>query len=244
MRKRKKEDGDVSARQRARYRQPYRRLPEASASEPEQPEALRCATRCDSCSSVISTSCLAAFRTVFVLRALEELSVEETATSLGIPGSDGANPFLPRSQPVARRARSGRSISRSATRSLSTARVVTASSRSARSFESRTRRRPCRIAGPQPRPAAYIPEASRFSARSTPSEGRRRALSSLATIEQESPCPSSSLLIDPLFRRRPPHVHDALESRCCPAAAVALLAGCEASPRRPRRPAQTPPPTM
>lgn len=32
-----------------------------------------------------------AFRRVFVLRALEELSVEEAATALGIPGTDSSS---------------------------------------------------------------------------------------------------------------------------------------------------------
>jgi len=37
-----------------------------------------------------------AFRTVFVLRALEELSVEESAVALGIPEATVALAFLPR----------------------------------------------------------------------------------------------------------------------------------------------------
>jgi RNA polymerase sigma-70 factor, ECF subfamily len=46
-----------------------------------------------------------AFRTVFMLRAVEEMTVEEVALCLDIPGSHGTHPLLPRPRPPARIAR-------------------------------------------------------------------------------------------------------------------------------------------
>ncbi len=48
-----------------------------------------------------------AFRTVFVLRAVEEFSVEETAAALGIPEATVRTRFFPRKEPAARSALQG-----------------------------------------------------------------------------------------------------------------------------------------
>ena len=53
--------------------------------QPEQPDALAMRDEVRQLLERHIDKLPAAFRTVFVLRALEELSVEETATSLGIP---------------------------------------------------------------------------------------------------------------------------------------------------------------
>ena len=69
-----------------------------------------------------------AFRTVFMLRAVEEMSVEEVAAALEHARGDGAHPLLPRPRPAARRPVARGRRRRSATRSRSTASAATGSS--------------------------------------------------------------------------------------------------------------------
>ena len=52
------------------------------------------------------------FRAVFMLRGIEQLSVEETAACQGIPEAFGAHHALPRAEPVARGAGEGTRHSR------------------------------------------------------------------------------------------------------------------------------------
>ena len=84
MRKRKKEDGDVSLENVIDI-DSHLAIAGGERFQPEQPEALAMRDEVRQLLERHIDKLPAAFRTVFVLRALEELSVEETATSLGIP---------------------------------------------------------------------------------------------------------------------------------------------------------------
>jgi RNA polymerase sigma-70 factor, ECF subfamily len=84
MRKRKKEDGDVSL-DNVLDIDTHLAVVAAARFQPEQPEALAVRDEVGRLLERHIDRLPAAFRTVFVLRALEELSVEETAATLGIP---------------------------------------------------------------------------------------------------------------------------------------------------------------
>ena len=70
--------------------------------EPNRRPTRRCARRSGACSSAGSTTLPVAFRTVFVMRDVEDLSVQETAECLAIPRGDGAHAAVPGPRAAAR----------------------------------------------------------------------------------------------------------------------------------------------
>ena len=88
----------------------------------------RCAARCAACSSAGSTNCRSAFRTVFVMREVEEMSVRGNGRRLGDPRGHGAHAAVPRPGAAARVAGARHRHGAPATSSASPARAAIGSS--------------------------------------------------------------------------------------------------------------------
>ena len=111
----------------------------------EQPDAAAMRASCAGCWSAGSMSCRAQFRTVFILRDVEEMTVEETAECLDVPAGDRAHACLPRAGVTARIARAGHRCRHRRTHSSSRESVAIASSPPCSIAWSRS----CRVADPR-----------------------------------------------------------------------------------------------